>query len=80
MDIAYLARAALDSPAHIMQAEKYIKKAFEKQLRGEGFCLIELLGICPTNWGLTPAKACERVRTESLKYYELGEFVDRKEG
>lgn len=80
MDIAYLARAALDSPAHIMQAEKYIKKAFEKQLNGEGFCLIELLGICPTNWGLTPPQACERIRTETLKYYELGEFVDRKEG
>ena len=78
MDVAYLARAALDSPAHIITAGKYIRKAMEKQLRGEGFCLIELLGICPTNWGLAPAKACERLRSESLKYYELGEFVDRK--
>jgi 2-oxoglutarate ferredoxin oxidoreductase subunit beta len=38
MDIAYLARASLDSPANVMTAGRYIKKAFEKQLRGEGFC------------------------------------------
>lgn len=80
MDIAYLARAALDSPAGIIKAQQYIQKAFEKQLRGEGFCLIELLGACPTNWNLAPADACERIRTESLKYYELGEFIDKKEG
>lgn len=79
MDIAYLARAALDSPANIIKAQRYIKKAFEKQLRGEGFCLIELLGACPTNWGLSPAAACERIRNETMKYYELGEFVDKKE-
>lgn len=80
MDIAYLARAALDCPANITKAQRYIKKAFEKQMRGEGFCLIELLGACPTNWGLSPADACERIRTETLKYYELGEFIDKNGG
>ncbi|MEG1633289.1 MAG: thiamine pyrophosphate-dependent enzyme [Oscillospiraceae bacterium] len=78
MDVAYVARASLDSPANIVKAGQYIKKAFEKQLRGEGFCLVELLGICPTNWGLAPAVACERLRNETHKYYALGEFTDRK--
>ena len=79
MDVAYLARASLDSPANIIKAGQYIKKAFEKQQHGEGFCLVELLGICPTNWNLTPTAACERLRTETMKYYQIGEFVDRKE-
>ena len=49
-DIAYLARASLDSPAAVVKAKKYIKKAFEKQLNNEGFCLVEILAPCPTNW------------------------------
>ena len=28
-----------------------IKKALQKQLNGEGFCLVEILSPCPTNWG-----------------------------
>lgn len=78
MDIAYMARASLDSPANIMKAKQYIKKAFQKQMNNEGFCIIELLGACPTNWGLSPVASNDRIRNETMKYYELGEFVDKK--
>ncbi|MEG2214577.1 MAG: thiamine pyrophosphate-dependent enzyme [Oscillospiraceae bacterium] len=77
MDIAYLARAAVTSPARIAQAKKYIRKALEKQARGEGFTLVEFLVPCPTNWGLTPQKAMERIENELIPRHPLGEFIDR---
>ena len=38
---------------HIMEAKKAIKKAFEMQMAGKGFTLVEVLSTCPTNWGMT---------------------------
>ena len=57
----------------------YIRKAFEKHMKGEGFCLVELLSPCPTNLNLTPVKSVERIKNEMIKYFPLGEFKDKKE-
>ncbi len=77
-DMAYLARCAVDSPAHIEQTKKAIKKALTKQMRGEGFCLIDVLSPCPTNWKMTPEEACEFVRTAQSAAFPLGEFIDKE--
>ena len=77
LDIAYAARGALDTPAHIAQAKKYIRKAFEKQMAGEGFTYVELLGMCPTNWGMTALQAKERVANEVIPVFPIGEFIER---
>ena len=71
---AYIERVALDSPAHIRQAKKAIRRAFEIQLQGLGFTFVEILSTCPTNWGLTPPKAMEWLRENMIPYYPLGVF------
>ena len=71
---AYAARAALDSPQHIIQAKKFIQKAFKAQMNGLGFSIVELVSTCPTNWKMTPVEAMERVRREVLPVYPIGEF------
>ena len=76
-NIAYLARGSVDSPAQVVKSCKMIKKAMNKQLAGEGFCLVEILSPCPTNWGLAPDKAMEYIRNVQSKLYPLGEFVDK---
>ena len=63
----------------MMQSIKYIRKAFEKHMKGEGFCLVELLSPCPTNLNMTPVKSVERIKNEMIKYFPLGEFKDKKE-
>ena len=63
----------------MMQAKKYVKKVFEKHMKGEGFCLVELLSPCPTNLNMTPVKSVERIKNEMIKYFPLGEFKDKKE-
>lgn len=71
---AYIARAALDSPQHIIQAKKFLKKAFTAQVKNLGFSLVELVSACPTNWKLTPVEAMERIRKEVLPVFPIGEF------
>lgn len=76
-DIAYLARGSVDSPNEITKAGRYIQKAFKKQLNGEGFCLVEILSPCPTNWNLSPLDSLKRMREEQKVFYPVGEFVDK---
>jgi pyruvate:ferredoxin oxidoreductase and related 2-oxoacid:ferredoxin oxidoreductases, beta subunit len=73
---AYAERVSVDSPAHINAAKKAIRKGFEVQKNKQGFSIIEVLSTCPTNWGMTPLEAMERVRTEMIPYYPLGVYKD----
>ena len=75
----YVERVALDSPAHVRQAKKAIRRAFEIQQKGLGFTLIEFLSTCPTNWGMTPVKALEWVRNNVMAYYPIGVIKEPKE-
>ncbi len=71
---AYIARAALDSPQHIIQAKKFLRKAFNAQKNNLGFSLVEMISACPTNWKMTPVEAMERIRKEVLPVFPIGEF------
>lgn len=77
MDISYLARGSVHKPVEINRLKKMIKKGIEKQMRGEGFCLIEILSPCPTNWGLTPVDSLKMIEEKIVPVFKLGEFVDR---
>ena len=56
--------------------KKAIKKAFEIQQQKLGLSIVEVLSSCPTNWGLTPEKALEWLRTNMMQHYRLGVFKD----
>lgn len=77
MDIAYLARGSVDSPAQVIKTGKMIKKALEKQINGEGFCLVEVLSPCPTNWNKSPVDALKFMKEQQEQYFPLGEFIDK---
>ena len=70
---AYIVRVALSDPAKIRQARRAVRKAFEVQMAGKGFSLVEVLGVCPTNLHLTPQEAIAWGK-ENMSYYPLGEF------
>ena len=44
--------------------------------RGQGFAFVEFLSTCPTNWGLSPAKALDFVSEKMIPYYPLGKIKD----
>lgn len=70
----YVARFSLDTPVNVLKARKGLQKAFEIQLKGQGFAFVELLSTCPTNWGLSPEKCMDWVRENTMKAFPLGEF------
>ena len=70
-------RVSVDSIPHIREAKKAIRKAFENQVNKRGFSIVEILSTCPTNWGMTPLEALERVRTDMIPYYPLGVYKDK---
>jgi 2-oxoglutarate ferredoxin oxidoreductase subunit beta len=76
---AYISRVALTKPAYIVKAKKAIKKAFQFQIDGKGFSLVEVLSTCPTNWGLSPREANEWLDKNMIPYYPLGEFKNSEE-
>lgn len=75
---AYSARVAMSTPAQIRKAKAAVRKAFEMQRKEMGFSIVEFLSTCPTNWGLTPVEAQQRVLGEMSEYFPLGVFKERK--
>ena len=73
----YLERVAVNNVKNVNNAKKAIKKAFQNQLDGKGFSLVEVVSTCPTHWGLTPEKALEWLEENMLPYYPLGVYKDK---
>ncbi|MBQ9545139.1 MAG: 2-oxoglutarate oxidoreductase, partial [Clostridia bacterium] len=73
----YIERVAVNNVKNVKNAKKAIRKAFENQINGLGFSLIEVVSSCPTNWGMTPEKALEWVEEKMIPYYPLGVYKDR---
>ncbi|MBR6824230.1 MAG: 2-oxoglutarate oxidoreductase [Firmicutes bacterium] len=69
---AYIERCAVNSNANIIRTKKAIRKAFETQMAGKGFSLIEILSPCPTNWGQSPVEAMKWLEDNMIPYYPLG--------
>ena len=77
----YLERTAVNTPKNIIKTEKALQNAFKNQIENKGFSLIEILSMCPTNWGMTPVQAKKWIDDRMMQYFPLGEYKNRaKEG
>ncbi len=74
---AYIERVSVDCVKNINSAKKAIKKAFQTQLDGKGFSMVEVLSTCPTNWGKSPIEALDWLRENMIPYYPLGVYKDK---
>jgi len=75
---AYINRVSVHDVKNIMNAKKAIKRAFELQMQGKGFSLIEVLSTCPTNWGMTPKEALKWLEDNMIPQYPLGVKKERE--
>ncbi len=75
---AYLERVTVNSVPQVKNAKRAIKKAFQNQIDGKGFSLVEVLSSCPTNWGMTPQDALKWIDEKMIPYYPLGVFKDKE--
>ena len=61
----------LDAP-NIIKTKAAIKKAFQNQIDGKGFSLVEIMSACPTNWGLSPLDSIKFMREKTMVEFQIG--------
>jgi 2-oxoglutarate ferredoxin oxidoreductase subunit beta len=71
---SYIVRRSLHDPKNIRLAKKAIRTAFETQARGLGFSMVELLSVCPTNWGMSALESLQWVEDHMVPYYPIGDY------
>jgi 2-oxoglutarate ferredoxin oxidoreductase subunit beta len=76
--VSYLERVAVNNVKNILNAKKAIKKAFQKQIDGKGFSLIEVLSQCPVDWDKTPQDSVKWVDEVFMKTFPLGVYKDKQ--
>lgn len=74
--LVYAERVCVTDVPHLNQAKKAIRKAFERQMAGDGFTFVEVLSGCPTNWGMTPLAANQWIMDSMTSFYPLGVIKD----
>ena len=73
---ALIQRVSVHDVKNVLAAGKAIKKAFQYQLEGKGFTMIEVLSTCPTNWGQTPVEALKWLEANMIPQYPLGVYKE----
>jgi len=72
---AYLARVTVTNARRVREAKRAMRRAFQAQLKGLGFAMVEVLSTCPTRWGKRPEEALAWLDENMVPYYPLKEFV-----
>ena len=78
--VALAQRVTVDCVKNVNIARKAIKKAFQNQIEGKGYSIVEVLSTCPTNWGMSPVEALKWLNDNMIPYYPLGVYKDVEEG
>ena len=71
---AYVVRRTAHRPVEVRKLRRALKTAFQVQMAGLGFSLVEVISNCPTNWGMTPRESLKFIEERMLPYYPLGDF------
>lgn len=72
--VAYVTRTAVNSAGNVRKTKKALKKAIEYQQKGLGFCLVEVVSNCPSNWKMTPVQSNQFVEEKMFPFYPLGDI------
>jgi len=72
---AYVARGAVSTAGGVAQTKRMLRKAFETQLEGKGFSLVEILTMCPTGWFVPVAEGPGYLGDSLGQTYPTGELV-----
>jgi 2-oxoglutarate ferredoxin oxidoreductase subunit beta len=76
---AFIARCSAHDGKSTLKTKKLLKRAFEYQKEGTCFSLIEVLSICPTNWGLSTEESHTWMKENMIPYYPEGIFKEPEE-
>jgi 2-oxoglutarate/2-oxoacid ferredoxin oxidoreductase subunit beta len=72
---AYVARGSVHTAGAVAQTKRMLRKAFETQLAGKGFGLVEILTMCPTGWFVTAPDGPDYLSSSLEQTYPIGELI-----
>lgn len=70
--VKYVERVSFQSVPEIKKARSAIRQAFQNQIDGIGFSLVEILSSCPTYWGMSPQESLNWIKEVMAKEFPLG--------
>jgi len=71
---SYIVRSAVHTTRNMIKTKECLRKAFSYQKNGTCFSFVEILSVCPTNWGISPIKSAEWLEKTMVPYYPLRVF------
>ena len=74
----YITRQTVNTPKAVQATKRAIRTAFQVQLDGQGFSLVEILSTCPTWWGKSPKTSMEWIDESMRTPFPLGVVLDRR--
>ena len=75
---AYVARGSVHNAGGVAKTKRMIRKAFESQIAGEGFSLVEVLTMCPTGWFIPTAEGPGYMDDTLGQVHTMGELKARR--
>jgi 2-oxoglutarate ferredoxin oxidoreductase subunit beta len=71
---AYVARGSVHNAGAVARTKKFFRRAFETQLRGDGFSFVEVLTMCPTGWFVPTSDGPDYMHTTLGEVHIMGEL------
>ena len=71
---AYVARGSVHNAGAVARTKKMFRRAFESQLRGDGFTFVEVLTMCPTGWFIPTGDGPEYMHETLGEVHIMGEL------
>ncbi len=78
--VIYDERVAVNGPAGIQRTKRAIRNAFQVQVDGLGYSIVEVLSPCPTNWKMTPEDSFKWITEVMAKEFVPGVLTDKRGG
>ncbi|HEY7440685.1 MAG TPA: thiamine pyrophosphate-dependent enzyme [Acidimicrobiia bacterium] len=71
---AYVARGSVHNAGGVARTKRMFRRAFETQMRGEGFTFVEVLTMCPTGWFIPTVEGPEYMNDTLGEVHVMGEL------
>lgn len=72
--VYYVTRQAVNTPGNVRKCKKALKTALQYQMEGKGYCLVEVVSNCPSNWKMTAVESNQLLVDKILPAYPLGDI------
>lgn len=71
---AYVARGSVHNAGAVARTKKFFRRAFESQVRGDGFTFVEVLTMCPTGWFVPTSEGPDYMSSTLGEVHIMGEL------